>query len=272
MERRRIIVVGYPKSGNTWVTRLTADLIDAPVRGFWLEPDNRDVAVEGAGRRTPIDVYKGHQVHSVIARTFAPRDMIYVVRDVRDAAVSAAHYFSFRERCLRGRVAYAVRRLRERMSRRLDMEFRLTRMLSALADGDGAICPWCSRPWDEHVRGYLDAGVFIIRYEDVLVNPEIECRRLLRHIGVERTTQQIRAAIRRQSFAVAKQRFIAAGDTARATFLRGGRTGDWKAALTENQQVFCWSRFGPTLARLGYDTQGVAESLHVGIAGHRRHR
>ena len=30
MTKRRVLVVGYPKSGNTWLTRLAAELYYAP--------------------------------------------------------------------------------------------------------------------------------------------------------------------------------------------------------------------------------------------------
>ena len=34
MTKRRMLVVGYPKSGNTWLTRLAAELLGAPVKDF----------------------------------------------------------------------------------------------------------------------------------------------------------------------------------------------------------------------------------------------
>ena len=36
---KKIIIVGYPKSGNTWLTRLTADLVGCPVEGFLYNPN-----------------------------------------------------------------------------------------------------------------------------------------------------------------------------------------------------------------------------------------
>ena len=43
---KNIIVVGYPKSGCTWATRLVAELVGCPVGGFW-QSDKKEIAVEG---------------------------------------------------------------------------------------------------------------------------------------------------------------------------------------------------------------------------------
>jgi hypothetical protein len=250
--------VGYPKSGNTWVARLTADLVDAPVCGFWGRPETQELAVEGCERRAPIDVYKGHHRCDAAARDFAAANLVYVVRDVRDVALSGAHYFSFRDRSAVGRLAYLARSVRRKLAPRAEVDYRLRRMLEALAVGDASVSEWCARPWDEHVQGYLAADAFVVRYEDLLDDAEGQARRLLRHLGIERTSAQIRAALQRQSFAAARQRFLVAGDVARAKFLRAGRHGDWVSVLTAAQQAFCWSRFGATLALAGYPADGLA--------------
>jgi hypothetical protein len=260
--RRRILVVGYPKSGNTWVTRLTADLVDAPVCGFWGRPETPEIAVEGRERAAPIDVYKGHHECDVVTRDFAAANLVYVVRDVRDVALSGAHYFLFRDRSFAGRLAYLARSVRRNFAPRADVDFRLRRMLEVLADGEAGVSEWCARPWDEHVQAYLAADAFVVRYEDLLDDTEGQARRLLRHLGIERTTVQIRAALQRQSFAVARQRYLVAGDIARAKFLRAGRHGDWVSVLTAAQQTFCWNRFGATLALAGYPADGLAPMLY----------
>jgi hypothetical protein len=251
MSMRRILVVGYPKSGNTWATRLTAELAGAPVRGFWGEPASVEIAVEGAWRRSDLEVYKGHHRLADVRSSYDLRDIVYVVRDVRDVVVSGAHYFSFRSRTFAGRLQRAARWLRP-PSLEEDTRRRIDRMLTATAEGDRRVSPWCATSWDAHVREYLDAGAFVIRYEDMLRAPERECARLLAHLNLRCSTEGIRAAIVRQSFASAKSRFTMRGDRQRAAFLRQGASGAWIDALTTAQSAFCAERFAPTLERLGY--------------------
>jgi sulfotransferase family protein len=257
MSIRRVLVVGYPKSGNTWLTRLTAELTGAPVRGFWGEPHAVEIAVEGAWRGSDIEVYKGHQRLADVRAAFDLRDIVYVVRDVRDVIVSGAHYFSFRSRTVAGRLSRAARWLRpptpeEETQRRVD------KMLNATAEGDRHVSRWCATAWDAHVREYLNAGAFVLRYEDMVVAPERESARLLLHLGLRGCADRVRAAIARQSFDCAKRRFAMQGDQQRAAFLRRGSPGTWIDTLTPAQSAFCTERFAPTLERLGYLEPSVA--------------
>ena len=261
MSVRRILVVGYPKSGNTWLTRLTAELLAAPVTGFWNEPGALEIAVEGAWRDSSFEVYKGHQRLDDVRADFALDDIVYVVRDVRDVVVSGAHYFSFRSRTLSGRLGRAARWLWP-PSPAAETRRRIDRMLNAAAIGDRRVSPWCATTWDAHVADYLDAGAFVVRYEDMLHTPESECQRLLQHLGVHSSAERVRAAIARQAFATAKMRFATRGDSKRAAFLRQGASGVWIKTLTPEQSTFCAERFAPTLARLGYvETPPVARRV-----------
>ncbi|HEX5048248.1 MAG TPA: sulfotransferase domain-containing protein [Gammaproteobacteria bacterium] len=254
MTKRRVLVVGYPKSGNTWLTRLTAELLGSPVKGFWKEPRNNDVAIEGHGRESDIEVFKGHHSYGAMRRDFSLADVVYVVRDVRDVAISGARFFSFKPPSWLGKVTHSTRRLLPAVRREWLESVRTCRMILTLADGNRDVSPWCAQAWDEHIYAYLDAGACVIRYEDLLASPERECRKLLAHFGVERSAAQIRHAIANQSFKAAKQRFVEQGDERRAAFLREGRAGAWWHELSAAQQQFCRERFGEMLGRLGYPT------------------
>ena len=94
MEKEVILVVGYPKSGNTWLTRLVADLLMCPVKGFFEKPQHLDLAIEGLNRESEFIVYKAHQTFEQVDKKVKKKNIIYIVRDVRDIAISGAHYFA----------------------------------------------------------------------------------------------------------------------------------------------------------------------------------
>ncbi len=63
-------------------------------------------------------------------------------------------------------------------------------MIRILDQGDKSV-PWCYISWDKHLIQYLNNGVLVIKSEDLLLNPEVECQRILSNIGIERSKQQI---------------------------------------------------------------------------------
>jgi hypothetical protein len=263
MTTRRVLVVGYPKSGNTWLTRLTAELLASPVKGFWKVPQAAEIAIEGQDRVSDIDVFKGHHSYGAMRRDFKLSDVVYVVRDVRDVAISGAHYFSFQPKSWFGKVTQGTRRLTASARKESLEAIRTCGMILTLANGDRKVNPWCAQPWDEHIYAYLDAGACVIRYEDLLSEPERECRRILAHFGVERSAAQIQHAIAAQSFQTAKARFIAQGDEQRAGFLRSGRAGGWPTVLSAAQQQFCRERFAPMLEHLGYPVMAANANMNT---------
>ena len=90
---KRILVVGYPKSGNTWLTKLVAALVDCPSKGY-LEQDERiEISQEGLNRNSNYECWKSHHMLHELQETISCNDkIIYIVRDPRDLAISATHY------------------------------------------------------------------------------------------------------------------------------------------------------------------------------------
>lgn len=252
-----IVVVGYPKSGCTWTTRLVAELVGCPVAGFW-QSDKKEIAVEGAERVSPFRCYKSHhQRHELGADPAARADrVIYVLRDPRDIALSAASHFIF-HRFGHHRVWEHAARLRKLYAHTLypffvRRNFRLAKMTGALLAGDPAVHNWVRVSWQEHLRPYAAAGVPIVRYEDLLGGPEVEAGKLLCHLGIERSPQEIAAAVHRQSFAQKKAALRESGERGKARFLRLGQSGQWREKMPRHLQARFTRELGAELVRWGY--------------------
>ena len=255
---KKIIIVGYPKSGCTWATRLVAELVGCPVAGFW-RSDKKEIAIEGEDRVSNFRCYKSH--HQLSELGLQPNDpdasLIYVLRDPRDIAISAANYFQF-DRF--PKVASLFRGLRrgEKLYRHtlypllVSQNYRLERMTEALLQGSAEVHNWCRVSWNEHWRPYEQAGVPIIRYEDLLATPEEQSERILRHLGIERSAVAIAAAVENQSFERKKEALLRGGETGRAKFLRVGKSGQWREKLPAHLQARLTEELGSELIRWGY--------------------
>jgi hypothetical protein len=248
---KKIIVVGYPKSGCTWATRLVAELVGCPVAGFWQRGKN-EIAVEGGERVSDFRCYKSH--HQLAELGVRPNDpeawIIYILRDPRDIAISAANYFEFNRFSKVGRFLRSFRR-GEKLYRHtlypllVRQDYRLEKMTEALLYGSAEVHNWCRVSWREHRQPYERAGVPIVRYEDLLAAPEEQMARILRHLEIESSTEAIATAVRNQSFERKKNALLQSGETGRAKFLRVGKSGQWRDKLPPHLQA----RFADELGR-----------------------
>jgi len=255
---KNIIVVGYPKSGCTWVTRLVAELVGCPVAGFW-RSDKSEIAIEGENRVSDFRCYKSH--HQLAELGVRPTDpetgIVYVLRDPRDIALSAANYFQFDRFPKFVALFRSVRRgekfYRHTFAPLLAREnYRFERMTEALLHGSPAVHNWVGVSWRDHWRPYQQAGVPIVRYEDLLAAPEDQSVRILKHLGIERTPEQIATAVRNQSFANKKEALLRMGETGRAKFLRVGKSGQWRDKLPRHLQARFAKELGSELAAWNY--------------------
>lgn len=239
---KNIIIVGYPKSGNTWVARLVAELVDCPVIGSW-NSDYYEIAQEGLDRKSEFQCFKTHyQLHELGgSRILLEKKVIYVIRDPRDVAVSGAHYFQierwpsvakFFDRFPKGRKIYRKVINRLIASRR----FRIEQMVQAVLYGSHYISRWVGIPWETHYKPYLENNCFFVKYEDLLDTPELECKRILGYLGLDRQDFYIREAIKRQSFKSKKEVFLKNNESQKAKFMRVGKSGQWRQELSKKQK------------------------------------
>lgn len=259
---KNIIVVGYPKSGNTWLTRLTAELVNCPVVGFW-NSDHDEIAREGEDRKSDFRCFKSHhQLHELkIEDNPDEYYIIYIVRDPRDVIVSGAHYFRFERRDQIGkllmRIPKGLRVCRKIMYKVLNPQTcRIQKMMNAVIHGSAEVHHWCRIPWNSHYKPYLNGGYLFVRYEDLLSSPERECRRILDYLNIARNDSDIKFAIAKQSLARKRGEFLAKGEEKKAGFMRVGKGGQWKKNLSERQEKKLIDYLRGDLERLSYQTTG----------------
>lgn len=230
ISKTKVVVAGYPKSGNTWLNRLLAECVGCPQSGY-LEhgPGYPEIAREGRERRSRYQVWKSHGSTAILERRdVSARRVVYVVRDPRDVAISASHHFK----------------------RDLD------HCIDQMATGELARGPVGALAWHDHVVAWMHAAAYVTRYEDLLSRPVEELEKLLAAIGFSTNTigqEQIRLAVDRQSFEKKRHEFSKAGDDQNLTFLRNGRAGQYIEVMRADQQEKCWDHFGAVMAQLGYE-------------------
>lgn len=254
--KENILIVGYPKSGTTWLTRLTAELVGCPVEGFWGEPENPDIAIEGQERTSPFRCFKSHhQLHELEAASEKSVEaVIYIVRDPRDVIVSGSRHFKpprfgIVDRAFRWiSPLNAVYEWLFRIQR-----YRVRRMMNAVLRGDAGVHHWCRIPWEDHVRPYAESSALFLRYEDLLEDATKACRQILDHLGMDCSTEDIESAVAHQAMETRRQQFLEEGKEGKADFMKSGTHGQWRHVLTSEQIQEVHRVLQSSLDRFGYE-------------------
>jgi len=272
-------IASYPKSGNTWVRAFLHNLVRlqkgeageqdindmsrfstwevdkgryAGILGF--APDNAVHRAEIAAARhavqaqiansaTGLIFIKTHhglvmdRGHSTI--NFAvTAGAVYVVRNPLDVAISYAHHVG-------GTVDQAI----EGMSQ-TDLE----------TDGKDDATYEVIGSWSQHVFSWTrnpHQALHIMRYEDMLADPQSAFAALARHLLLDPTGPQLETAIDRSSFARLKAQEETKGfrerpPSADQNFFREGRAGQWREVLTPAQVNRIVGDHREQMQRFGY--------------------
>ncbi len=234
-----IFIVSYPKSGNTWMRFLLANLMT-----------DEEINFHSAVKFIPdFEVHKDElkkvqrprllKSHSNYDKHFSK--VIYIVRDPRDVYVSYYHY------------------LKKKLQKE-DSEFS-----SFLRKPD--LYP--SR-WHHHVQSWVDNkrnDFLLIRYEDLLSNTEKELTKVIQFLGWEKSEKELKRAVNNSSFSQMSKLedtkgrpFKTKEDEAQSSkFVRSGKSGDWKSTFSSDDLIFLKEECGEISSKFGYEIRLESE-------------
>jgi Sulfotransferase family len=187
-----------------------------------------------------------------IARIYPAAKIIHIIRDGRDAAVSAVHHSWNFGKIRKGDEASAKRTT----DRKRDPHEMRNMGESIFAEGQlrKFAAEWSARVSRtvEDGPALLGNGYVEVRYEDLLERPEEEVRRLLEYLRAEASEKTVKMCVNAASFKkLSKGRTRGQEDP--TSFFRKGIAGDWRNVFTEQDKVLFKKEAGDLLIRLGYE-------------------
>lgn len=239
---RTLYMCGYPISGNSWTSYMLSYTLNVPYNTAdgEMSPRRQPLLplISGTnphqGSKRFDGILKNHG--SPAAVDLRPDDaIVYIVRDGRDVVNSYFHRF---EKMLQ----YDDRRsrriagwLRVLVPLRIRYWF-ATRYLAVL--------------WARQVEEALEMGVPIIRYEDVLEDPQGEIERLVTRLDPEAPLEGSAKAV--ELFTLENMRASVRKANAGPMTDRVGRAGNWKEYFTRRDIKWFDREYGDLMQRLGY--------------------
>lgn len=186
-----------------------------------------------------------------ISAVYPEARVVHIIRDGRDAVVSALHHtWNFGKKVKSDEVSAKREAYRENPRRILEGDESvfagnsLARMASEWAVRVGRAV--------EDGPALLGANYAEVRYEDLLERPESEVRRLLEFLGAGADDETVRRCVNAASFE-RLSRGRRRGEEDATSFFRKGVAGDWRNAFTDSDKSVFKEQAGRLLVRLGYE-------------------
>ena len=270
-------IASYPKSGNTWVRCLLDSLLhggESPrldklietcpngALRSWLEaffdvPCAEMTPAEILLLRAAVYGHLGqagappcyiklHDCHDpALIPPQASAGVVYVLRDPRDVAPSWADFMG--------------RGLDETIGLMARPNFTLGRSKPRYHHQAEQVMG----SWSENVTSWLeqqDMPVLLLRYEEMMAEPQREAARLADFLGLKADDEMIAKAVAACSFDQLRRKEEAEGFSERpdsvARFFRQGKAGAWSENLSQAQASRIEADHGELMQRLGYAPSG----------------
>ena len=214
-----VFVIGFPKSGTSWVCQLMADYLRLPFPQNSLFPIGFPAVVHG---------------HETCSKSFP--NPIYVVRDGRDAMTSLFFH------------VHGQSKKRVSTNHAAEFEEFVRRQLRHPTGSPVN--------WGDHVRSYFESTqqhhARLVRYESLLADPAESLASVIEQLTGE-PAHKCRLAKSVDRFAFAAQRGRDQQEN-RASYLRKGKAGDWRNHFTPAAAAEFADSCGDMLVAAGYES------------------
>lgn len=235
-----VFLVSFPKSGNTWVRFLIANLLcpDEDVNFGNIDrliPESEQVTKRAATRLRRPRIMKSHHA-------FDPRfpRVIYIVRDPRDVAVSQYHFY----------------RKRRRISDDYPIQQFVSRFIAGTTSDYGS---WGQNVASWVTTSYGNPAFQLLHYEDLIVNTSRELAKMVSFLDIPATPDALSKAVQRSSPQQMRKLespdlhcSVIKGTRGDIPFVRSANAGGWKAELPESSVAELERAWSPLMEWLGY--------------------
>ena len=224
---REILVVGWPRSGTSWLLRLLVHYFDGPSLPVW--------SWSTCGKHPGFD-----KKHAMTNRGQQGKQVVHIIRDPRDAAVSGYFFLQGRDSPI----------MEDRHLLGVSSMSLLDYLETIFVKHSG----WqeCPIGWREYIEEWLATPDIIqVQHERLYYNREIELGRILQKMGIEVSRGRMDFAVR-QSWEISGLRPIYPEQKSDRVS-PAGCPGEWKRHFGKAESDFMREYCGELMARLGYD-------------------
>jgi Sulfotransferase domain len=237
-------IVSYPRSGNTWMRFLIANLMHPEAPATFANIERLVPDAEAQSNRALKRIARPRCIKSHEYFDHRYRQVIYIVRDPRDVALS---YYNF-----------------ERKYRHIDDDYPLERYVDDFINGRLSSADWGT--WGENVGTWLSARVkdpkfLLLRYEDMIQNPPQGLARIAAFLGIEASPQRLESVIQCSSAQRMRELEQKQADQWVSTknhrkdipFVGTAFSGGWKSKLSTDSVARIESVWGALMQFLDYE-------------------
>ena len=225
-----VFLVSYPRSGNTWVRYLLANVKNPHCDWNYTNIDQIIPDMYRVGKE--MDNYPKPRIiksHEAYRKDY--RRVIYIYRDGRDVAVSYFHFYQ----TIHSYTGSFADFLHEFISGAVEFE-----------------------SWQNHISSWMfrkhSVSFLAVRYEDLCSGTFTVLKSILQFLGINASDHIIDAAVRKCTFEWRQEdvkRFNPAYEKGYRGGVKGG-PGKWHGVFSDTDLELFWEKFGKTMSKLEY--------------------